>query len=737
VLFETVRYEHLTRTQEKKPGKPEKTFRFRRPVAGQPSLYVPSRGNAALVVFRKDRLAGHADADLHWAEGEDHVLALERLDLLATTTAGGAKGVRAYPVTELQWAARGRHVTLHADADDDGEAYTRFVAKATAPVARSVRVVAYDDFGPGGDVLDFINDGGTKGQLTHRVADAEEWAGDTAREEGARQDVPLTTPPFPLEALPPAVRAFVAAAAESLGVPAEMVGVPLLGFVAALIGSRLHLVLKASYREFLTLYLAIIAPPGSAKTPALNLAKWPLDALQGQAYADYRMQLAEFEEQVAAGKNPKQPELRHYLSTDLTVEALAVMLSDAPGIAVIRDEISAWVASLNQYKGGKGSDRQQYLSLWSSTAWKVDRKGGACIYVAHPVACVVGGIQPDLVGDLQDAAQRRDGFVERILPVVPEVEPALWTEAVPTPEQYRDVLSVFAALDRLLRAGDNLPADAAAHSGTGIHLTREARELWSAWFNENQRLTSEVQGLAAGFFAKLPAHVARFALILHALWNPDDPRPMVSVERMADAIELGEFFRAHIGKFLTLLHAAAPSQSAGLKTRIVRILRIIPDQKETQGWVARSELYRRLRNIPPADLTTALAALQERGQVERRTLSTATKPIEQWRLAPKQQDFTPANYSHFSQYPALDARSTPDPTRPPSYRNEGRPPEDRSREAGSVEGTQNTRMETGSTKPGTPSTQNHSQEHVAVWRIPPLWEVAGRNDQPGDDRWTQ
>src|SRR4051812_49101986 len=101
------------------------------------------------------------------------------------------------------------------------------------------------------------------------------------------------------------------------------------------------------------------------------------------------------------------------------------MLNRSHGVAIIRDEISGWVAAMDQYRGGKGSDRQQFLSLWSSQTLKVDRKSGGSVYVQAPVACVIGGIQPDLAGTLHDADQRRDGFVERLLPVVPDVGPAL------------------------------------------------------------------------------------------------------------------------------------------------------------------------------------------------------------------------------------------------------------------------------------------------------------------------
>jgi hypothetical protein len=63
---------------------------------------------------------------------------------------------------------------------------------------------------------------------------------------------------------------------------------------------------------------------------------------------------------------------------------------------------------MDAYRSGRGGDRQHYLSMWSRATIKVDRKGnnGAPILVSRPVLPVVGGIQPDLLPDLADAAQR-------------------------------------------------------------------------------------------------------------------------------------------------------------------------------------------------------------------------------------------------------------------------------------------------------------------------------------------
>jgi hypothetical protein len=218
---------------------------------------------------------------------------------------------------------------------------------------------------------------------------------------------------FPLEVLPPAMRSYVDAGARSLSVPAEMVAVPMLGLAGSLIGNRLHVILKNSWREYPTLFVAVVSRPGTAKSPALNLAKWPLDALQEHARLDHKDALGRHEVDLAAwqsldpahrGPKPPLPKMRHLFSTDVTIEALVGILGSNPGAAIIRDEIGGWVASMDQYRGGKGSDRQQYLSLWSAGTIKADRKTGESIYVRHPVALRRWG---DPTRPRRRAAQRR------------------------------------------------------------------------------------------------------------------------------------------------------------------------------------------------------------------------------------------------------------------------------------------------------------------------------------------
>ena len=54
---------------------------------------------------------------------------------------------------------------------------------------------------------------------------------------------------------------------------------------------------------------------------------------------------------------------------DATVESLAPLLEDNPrGLLMTQDEGVAWVRGMGQYKGGRGGDRQFWLSNWSGLA---------------------------------------------------------------------------------------------------------------------------------------------------------------------------------------------------------------------------------------------------------------------------------------------------------------------------------------------------------------------------------
>ena len=100
------------------------------------------------------------------------------------------------------------------------------------------------------------------------------------------------------------------------------------------------------------------------------------------------------------------------VTTDPTTEALAPILAKNPrGLTVAPDEMTKWVMSMDQYKGGKGGDRPFYLSAWEGEPVYIDRAKNMRepIAVPHPFLTVIGGLTPDMlsVSDRGERPRRR------------------------------------------------------------------------------------------------------------------------------------------------------------------------------------------------------------------------------------------------------------------------------------------------------------------------------------------
>jgi hypothetical protein len=163
----------------------------------------------------------------------------------------------------------------------------------------------------------------------------------------------------------------VVAASAALHAPPEFTAVPLLALAGAAIGNAVVISPKPGWTEQANLYVAVVAPQGSKKTPALHDAARPVAAMQKRLTARYEAAQAEFDGALAAwegrpkkerGPRPKPPVYPHVVTTDATVEALAPILAAGKGVALVRDELAGWIGDMNAYRNGRGSDRQHYLS---------------------------------------------------------------------------------------------------------------------------------------------------------------------------------------------------------------------------------------------------------------------------------------------------------------------------------------------------------------------------------------
>jgi hypothetical protein len=388
------------------------------------------------------------------AEGEKDVDNLVALGFLASCNPGGAGQWR----DEFNEPFRHRHVVILPDNDEPGRQHARDVARQLCGIAAGVTVLELPGLPQKGDVSDWIAAGGDKEQLLRLAAAAPAWKppGDAPPEEAATSaalpewpdPIPLgeavEVPEFPAAVLPVPVRRLAEETAWALNVPLDLVALPLLALAGGALANARHVALTPTHTQPPCLYAGVISPPGGAKSPVLKLLRRPLDYAQKRYLDEWRQALAAWEQSEADDRGPRPVPTRCIVS-DITTESLGLVLSQNPrGVVLVKDELLSLVTGLNQYKGGKGSDRQVYLALWGGETITIDRKSdrslhGAPLYVTEPFTAIVGGIQPDVLPRLRGEPTRGlpppdDGFLDRFLFVYPKPLPAVgeeWREVSP------------------------------------------------------------------------------------------------------------------------------------------------------------------------------------------------------------------------------------------------------------------------------------------------------------------
>jgi hypothetical protein len=379
---------------------------------------------------------------------------------------------------------------------------------------------------------------------------------------------------FPLEALPPSTRRFVEEGAASIGCPVDFVGISVLAALSAAIGDTRRIVLKKKWIESPAIYAMLVGPPGSKKTPATKLALEPVRERQIKLRAEYERQKEEYKSKLAEhkkaakgspteGNEPKKPTLGRTWVDDTTVERLADILEENQrGIIVIKDELSGWLASHNQYKsGGKGSDRQFWLSAHDNTATSVDRKSlEEPKIISRPFVVLLGGIQPARLPDF--GKDQGDGLIERFTPVYPHPVVNDWVEDEVSDEadaSYKETINTLYRLEYAEYDGDCFPSK--------VRLAPEAKALFVAEYNKLSR-EAQMPGFPQRLqpaWSKLEGRLARIALVISMTRIAELKNrgtvlgaEYVTEEDMHSAIMLLDYFKNHIRRLYTGLYSDNP-----------------------------------------------------------------------------------------------------------------------------------------------------------------------------------
>lgn len=310
-------------------------------------------------------------------------------------------------------------------------------------------------------------------------------------------------PDYPAATIPGPLGELVAAGRDSGLQPAFIGGAGLAAL--ATVAGLANLRITASWTERPALWIPLIGPRGSGKTPAQTFSYRLLRELDAERQALYGDEMCIWQEtpRRERGERPKDESRR---IDDVTLEMVARWLSRGDGTGGVDvDELSGWLRGMGRYRSsGDGGDRARWLSLWSAQPWRYQRvTGDIDIPISRPVLAVCGGLQPPLHHLL---GGEEDGLRPRWLPHL-----AMIGRPRPLGE------------DRETRAWDNtiraLYEARKPRTWTLEGAGRSAWELARARWGRDSSDGAESASVSAAL-AKADTQAARIALVLAESMNP-------------------------------------------------------------------------------------------------------------------------------------------------------------------------------------------------------------------------
>ncbi|MBV8235738.1 MAG: DUF3987 domain-containing protein, partial [Acidimicrobiia bacterium] len=517
------------------------------------------------------------------AEGEKCADEYWRLGIPATTSAHGAKAPQ---LTDWSPLAAYKPV-IQPDLGETGEGYGEaatglLAALPRPPVVRVLRLPGLEH--DGDDIVQWLELHDTwepealKAEIERLTGDSPVFPVSPALPWGTLKIGKLPEDPgAPLEVLPPKLRALCERIAVAYGVDP---GVPLVMILAAasgLIGNGYAVRITVTWKEVASLYLALIMPPGSAKSPVQQLIMGPVwdveeamslrgKAARAQAEADYQA-LAEGakRQKLPVPKRPPPPPQERLLADDATLEALARLFEGNPhGLFLIHDELCELFQGLDQYKkGGKGNSQAKLNKIHSHQSFTVDRtedqkEGREPIRVKNPCLSIFGNLTPSNVELL--GAHDQEGTLERWLPACPDPLPAtpifdrtpIDTDLI---DSWREVVRRLVEMSYPGIIPDSpvspvSPAPPGEYPTKVLPLSRRAQEAWHIRDTAHCKELNDKDFPSAlrGTWRKMDMQALRLTTTLAGLWGASLDIPMdheIQPDTIDYAWSLIAYFKVH------------------------------------------------------------------------------------------------------------------------------------------------------------------------------------------------
>jgi hypothetical protein len=399
------------------------------------------------------------------------------------------------------------------------------------------------------------------------------------------QPIPFTQhalPAFPIDALPPAIRDYVLAVAETTQTPVDMSASAVLAILALCQQGKYQIKGKDDWKEPLNLFVVIVAEPSERKSAIISHLLHPVsqyeaeyntmhsDALEvnkmkkrilekrqravEDRIAKGKADMKELEEIAAEVSNFKELAPMRLYVDDVTTEKLTSILSSNGGTAAI---VSAEGGIFDMLSGiyTKNVNIDVMLKGHSGDTIRVDRIGRNSESIMDPALTVLLAVQPNVLsGMMRNGTFRGRGLTARFMYCLPtSMVGDRKYRSNPIPQEVSHCYEI------VIR---NLLQEEKPKKPELIRLSPEADRLLEAFSCElESRLKTEYADIP-DWAGKLVGAILRIAGLLcrannaHCIDFMDISESMiVDGQTMAGAIAIGRYFTEHSRAAYSLMGA--------------------------------------------------------------------------------------------------------------------------------------------------------------------------------------
>jgi hypothetical protein len=435
-------------------------------------------------------------------------------------------------------------------------------------------------------------------------------------------------PPFPVDALPGQVRAYVQTQSEAIQVPLDLTGCLVLGVTSAACRGLFEVGLNPEWHELVCDYFVPALPSGERKSQRFKRVTAPLEERERELVkaAEPEIERAKTEKEIMEKRlqelknkaaketreieaevltkdaaklavelqNMKVPKSPRLIADDATAEAITKLMDDYDGtIAIMSTEGGLFDTIAGRYSDGV-ANLDIFTKAYTGDAHRTDRSSNQPRLILRPCLTLCISPQPDvLIGMGKNRVFRVRGFLARMKFSVPRSMVGYRSNnAEPVPDSLRQHwYGVVRNILRIPPSPDGKPQL--------LHLSDDAFRLFHQYRDE-----VEIQLRPGGQLKeiddwgnRLPGTVARHAALLHILERAEreDLEPWnttISADTVSAAIRLARYFTEHA------LIAFALMRNGGRATLARKIWDFLMRQPDKYGErpFRKSLLWMNLRN---------------------------------------------------------------------------------------------------------------------------------------------